>query len=79
MNSQSKKLDSSKLNDSQPALNPYVFSFKVPPKKFSLAALSQLNLWQTAEKMVSIGNKWQLSLIAIGSTSSIIYPHVPLI
>ena len=79
MNSQSKKLDSSRLVDSQPALNPYVFSFKVPPKKFSLAALSQLNLWQTAGEMVSNSNKWQLSLIAIGSASSIIYPHVPLV
>ncbi len=79
MNSQSKKLDSSRLVDSQPALNPYVFSFKVPPKKFSLAALSQLNLWQTAGEMVSNSNKWQLSLIAIGSASSIIYAHVPLV
>ena len=79
MNSQIKKLDSSRLVDSQPALNPYVFSFKVPSKKFSLAALSKLNLWQTVGEMVSSGNKWQLSLIAIGSASSIIYPHVPLV
>ena len=79
MNSQIKKLDSSRLVDSQPALNPYVFSFKVPSKKFSLAALSKLNLWQTVGEMVNSGNKWQLSLIAIGSASSIIYPHVPLV
>ncbi|MGK7896380.1 MAG: hypothetical protein AB4372_22880 [Xenococcus sp. (in: cyanobacteria)] len=79
MNSQSKKLDSSRLVNSQLALNPYVFPFKVPPKKFSLAALSQLNLWQTAGEMVSNSKKWQLSLIAIGSASSIIYPHVPLV
>ncbi|HHP7230575.1 MAG TPA: hypothetical protein ACFCUY_06920 [Xenococcaceae cyanobacterium] len=81
MNSQSKKLDSSRLIDqrSQQALNTYVFSFKVPPKKFSLAALSQLNLWQTAGEIVSNSNHWQLSLIAIGSASSIIYAHVPLV
>ncbi|MEM9538023.1 MAG: hypothetical protein AAGA60_00765 [Cyanobacteria bacterium P01_E01_bin.42] len=44
-----------------------------------MTALSQLNLWQTAGKMVSNSNRWQLSLIAIGSASSIIYAHVPLV
>lgn len=79
MNSQSKKPDSSRLVDLQPPLNPHIFSFKVRAKKFSLAALSHLNLWQTAGEMVSSGNKWQLFLITIGSASSIIYPHVPLV
>lgn len=101
MNSQSEKLDSSRLIDqksvpspssylssnrdggvicdSQHALNSRVSSFKVPPKKVSLAALRKLNLWQTAGEMVSNSNKWQLSLIAIGSASSIIYAHVPLV
>jgi hypothetical protein len=44
-----------------------------------LAALRKLSLWQTAEEIVGSGNKWQLSLIVIGSASSIIYPHVPLV
>ena len=79
MNSQGKKLDSSRLIDSPSALNSAVSSFKVPPKKVSMPTLSQLNLWQTAGEMVSNSNKWQLSLIAIGSASSIIYPHVPLV
>ncbi len=79
MNSQSKKLDSPRLVYSQNALSSYPSSFEIPLKKFSLTALSQLNLWQTAGEMVSNSNKWQLSLIAIGSASSIIYAHVPLV
>ncbi len=79
MKSQSEKLDSSRAIDSQSAVNSAVSSSKVPPKEVSLAALKKLNLWQTAGEMVSNSNKWQLSLIAIGSISSIIYPHVPLV
>jgi hypothetical protein len=38
-----------------------------------------LNLWQAAWKATALSNWWQLSLIAIGSASSVIYPHPPLV
>lgn len=38
-----------------------------------------LNLWQAAWKATALSNWWQLCLIAIGSASSVIYPHVPLV
>jgi hypothetical protein len=41
--------------------------------------LEELNLWQTAWKATALSNWWQLCLIAIGSASSVIYPHVPLV
>lgn len=41
--------------------------------------LSQLNLWQIVWKFISNSNWWQLCLIAVGSASSIIYPHIPLV
>lgn len=41
--------------------------------------LSRLNSWQIASQVMSNSNWWQLSLITIGSASSIIYPHVPLV
>ncbi|MGF1542039.1 MAG: hypothetical protein ACFCU5_16590 [Pleurocapsa sp.] len=44
-----------------------------------MPTLKKLNLWQTAGEIVSNSNNWQLSLIVIGSASSIIYPHVPLV
>ncbi|GAB4230217.1 MAG: hypothetical protein Kow0049_11950 [Stanieria sp.] len=41
--------------------------------------LEELNLWQAASKATALSNWWQLSLIAIGSASSVIYPHPPLV
>ncbi|MEM7593828.1 MAG: hypothetical protein AAF383_20345 [Cyanobacteria bacterium P01_A01_bin.83] len=41
--------------------------------------LSHLNSWQIAYKIISKSNWWQIFLITVGSTSSIIYPHVPLV
>ncbi|MEM8719479.1 MAG: hypothetical protein AAGE84_09240 [Cyanobacteria bacterium P01_G01_bin.39] len=41
--------------------------------------LSHLNSWQIAYKVISKSNWWQIFLITIGSASSIIYPHVPLV
>jgi hypothetical protein len=38
-----------------------------------------LNLWQAAMIAIANGMWWQLSLIAIGSASSVIYPHPPLV
>ncbi|MGK7952493.1 MAG: hypothetical protein AB4368_27830 [Xenococcaceae cyanobacterium] len=43
------------------------------------SSISHLNLWQIANKAISQSNRWQLFLITIGSASSIIYPHVPLV
>lgn len=37
------------------------------------------NVWNNAVKAMSRSRLWQFLLIAIGSTSSIIYPHVPLV
>lgn len=37
------------------------------------------NLWSAAQKAIARSGLWQFILIAIGSASSIIYPHVPLV
>ncbi len=37
------------------------------------------NVWSHAEKAMSHSRLWQFLLITIGSASSIIYPHVPLV
>lgn len=37
------------------------------------------NVWSNAVKAMSRSRLWQFLLIAIGSASSIIYPHVPLV
>ncbi|MGK7948231.1 MAG: hypothetical protein AB4368_05355 [Xenococcaceae cyanobacterium] len=46
------------------------------PSNFPISSLSS---WQIAWKVTSDRNWWQLCLIAIGSASSIIYYHVPLV
>ncbi len=37
------------------------------------------NLWSAAQKAIASSALWKILLIAIGSASSIIYPHVPLV
>jgi hypothetical protein len=49
------------------------------PKSSLDRGLKSLNLWQTAMIAIARSNWWQLCLIAIGSASSIIYAHVPLV
>ncbi|MEM8677614.1 MAG: hypothetical protein AAGF83_27700 [Cyanobacteria bacterium P01_G01_bin.67] len=49
----------------------------ISPKSAKNPELSQLNLWQKAISAIAISNWWQMFLIAVGSASSIIYPHVP--
>ncbi len=49
------------------------------PESTPNCQLSRLNSWQRAGKGMSNSNCWQLSLIAVGSASSMIYPHVPLV
>jgi hypothetical protein len=51
----------------------------VSPKSAKNLELSRLNSWQTAVKAIARSNWWQLCLIVVGSASSIIYPHVPLV
>ena len=51
----------------------------ITPESTPNCQLSRLNSWQIAGKVMSNSNWWQLSLIAVGSASSIIYPHVPLV
>ncbi|MEO1005660.1 MAG: hypothetical protein AAFW67_07360 [Cyanobacteria bacterium J06638_38] len=51
----------------------------ISPKSAKNLELSQLNLWQKTVSKIAISNWWQMFLIAVGSASSIIYPHVPLV
>ncbi len=51
----------------------------VSPKSAKNLELSQLNLWQKTVSAIAVSNWWQLCVIAVGSASSIIYPHVPLV
>ena len=64
MKSQTNKQDSSRLIPSKSALNP---------------KLSRIGLWQITAEAIAKSNWWQMFLIAVGSASSIIYPHVPLV
>ncbi len=64
MKSQTDKQDSSRLIPSKSALNP---------------KLSRIGLWQITVEAIAKSNWWQMFLIAVGSASSIIYPHVPLV
>ena len=64
MKSQTDKQDSSRLIPSKSALKP---------------KLSRIGLWQITAEAIAKSNWWQMFLIAIGSASSIIYPHVPLV
>ncbi len=64
MKSQTNKQDSSRLIPSKSALKP---------------KLSRIGLWQITAEAIAKSNWWQMFLIAVGSASSIIYPHVPLV
>ena len=64
MKSQTKKQDSSRLIPSKSGLNP---------------KLSKIGSWQITVEAIAKSNWWQMFLIAVGSASSVIYPHVPLV
>ena len=64
MKSQTSKQNSSRLIPSKSALKP---------------KLSRIGLWQITVEAIAKSNWWQMFLIVVGSTSSIIYPHVPLV
>ncbi|MDJ0596738.1 MAG: hypothetical protein QNJ72_43385 [Pleurocapsa sp. MO_226.B13] len=51
----------------------------IPAESDLDSPLSHLNSWQIAYKVISKSNWWQIFLITIGSASSIIYAHVPLV
>lgn len=54
-------------------------SWFVSSKSGKNGELSQLNSWQIAVKAIAKSNRWQMFLITVGSASSIIYPHAPLV
>lgn len=64
INFSTKKRDSSRLIVSKYALNHNP---------------SRIRLWQVTVEAISKSNWWQMFLITVGSASSIIYPHVPLV
>ena len=64
MKSDIKKTNKSPIFSSESAINP---------------ELSQLNSWQKVWQFINKSNWWQFCLIAVGSASTIIYPHVPLV
>ncbi len=64
MKSDTKKTDKSPIVAWESAINP---------------ELSSRDLWQKVGQFISNSNWWQFSLIGIGSASTIIYPHVPLV
>lgn len=47
--------------------------------KITVDSQENYNVWSNAEKAISRSHLWQFLLITIGSASSIIYPHVPLV
>lgn len=79
MKSQVKKKDNLKFIASKSAIHSELSRLKFLPKISLTEALSKLNLWQAAFKAIANSNRWQLCLIAVGSLSSIIYPHPPLV
>ena len=64
MKSQTDKQDSSRLIPSKSALKP---------------KLSRIGLWQITAEAIAKSNWWQMFLITVGSASSVIYAHVPLV
>jgi hypothetical protein len=52
---------------------------KIPPKIAKTATWNKLNLWQIALRAIAVSNWWQFCLITIGSVSSLIFPHPPLV
>jgi hypothetical protein len=73
------KPDSLRLISSKSQLNSELSSLKVPPKIASENDLSELDLWQIARGAIALSKWWQTFLIVVGSASSIVYPHVPLV
>lgn len=51
----------------------------IPSKSALKLKPSRIGLWQTTAEAIAKSNWWQMFLIAVGSASSIIYPHVPLV
>ncbi|MGD1704210.1 hypothetical protein [Dapis sp. BLCC M229] len=47
--------------------------------KITVDSQENYNVWSHAEKAMSHSRLWQFLLITLGSASSIIYPHVPLV
>lgn len=47
--------------------------------KITVDSQDNYHLWSHAEKAMSHSRLWQFLLITIGSASSMIYPHVPLV
>ncbi|NEP89505.1 MAG: hypothetical protein F6K18_23205 [Okeania sp. SIO2C2] len=47
--------------------------------KITAYSQENYNVWSNAERAISHSRLWQFLLITIGSASSIIYPHVPLV
>ncbi|NES73338.1 MAG: hypothetical protein F6K24_53185, partial [Okeania sp. SIO2D1] len=47
--------------------------------KITVDSQENYNVWSHAEKAMSHSRLWQFLLITIGSASSMIYPHVPLV
>ncbi|MGV2830846.1 hypothetical protein [Myxosarcina sp. GI1(2024)] len=51
----------------------------IPSKSALKPKLSRIGSWQITAEAIAKSNWWQMFLIAVGSASSIIYPHVPLV
>lgn len=51
----------------------------IPSKSALKPKLSRIRSWQITVEAIAKSNWWQMFLIAVGSASSIIYPHVPLV
>ncbi|HHP7230048.1 MAG TPA: hypothetical protein ACFCUY_04225 [Xenococcaceae cyanobacterium] len=51
----------------------------IPFKSTLNYKLSRMRSWQIALEATAKSNWWQMFLIAVGSASSVIYPHVPLV
>jgi hypothetical protein len=73
------KPDSLRLISSKSQLDSELSSLKIPPKIASGNDLSELNLWQIARDAIALSKWWQAFLIVVGSATSIVYPHVPLV
>lgn len=80
MKSQTDKQDSSRLIPSKSALNPKRRNDPASPTGArERVPISRIGSWQITAEAIAKSNWWQMFLIAVGSASSIIYPHVPLV
>lgn len=50
-----------------------------PPSITATVTWKKFQLWQTALRAISLSPWWQFCLIVVGSISSIVYPHPPLV